>query len=330
MKPEHSADLVVRAPEVIEFRVPAELARDRELVGMAELDSRHGHDGSAQVQILASRPATLDVSANDPILVRGSSARDRIEGPVSRFNNLFPPALCYARIVPVDQVVTLTLFHREDDHLRRLMLDDRQAAHLDRLWDELFYVAREPLKYQIAFEQIREFATQDRPDLVKIWAPHVGSVNDRADAFRQRLVATEPAHLEAVVEFAGRAWRRPLTDSERQGLRGLYRQLRDSEIPHEGATRLVIARVLGAIDQTPWIDRVIVAADAATRPAFENARRDLGHRPLQRHAGRRGTIEDARSIRIVVEIAATALPALTDNACVIRNDDGSFQIVTRG
>jgi len=239
-----SADLVVRAPDVIEFRVPAELARDRELVGMAELDSVHGQDGSAQVQILASRPATLDVSANNPILVRGSSARDRIEGPVSRFNNLFPPALCYARIVPVDEVVTLTLFHREDDHLRRLMLDDRQAAHLDRLWDELFYVAREPLKYQVAFEQIREFATQDRPDLVKIWAPLVGSVNGRADAFRQRLVATEPVHLEAVVEFAGRAWRRPLTDAEEQGLRGLYRQLRDSEISHEEAARLVIARVL--------------------------------------------------------------------------------------
>ena len=227
-----SADLVVRAPDVIEFRVPAELARDRELVGMAELDSVHGQDGSAQVQILASRPATLDVSANNPILVRGSSARDRIEGPVSRFNNLFPPALCYARIVPVDEVVTLTLFHREDDHLRRLMLDDRQAAHLDRLWDELFYVAREPLKYQVAFEQIREFATQDRPDLVKIWAPLVGSVNGRADAFRQRLVATEPVHLEAVVEFAGRAWRRPLTDAEEQGLRGLYRQLRDLSLIH--------------------------------------------------------------------------------------------------
>ena len=146
--------------------------------------------------------------------------------------------------MPVDEVVTLTLFHREDHHLRRLMLDDRQAAHLDRLWDELFYVAREPLKYQVAFEQIREFATQDRPDLVKIWAPLVGSVNGRADAFRQRLVATEPVHLEAVVEFAGRAWRRPLTDAEEQGLRGLYRQLRDSEISHEEAARLVIARVL--------------------------------------------------------------------------------------
>jgi hypothetical protein len=240
-----SADLVVRAPEVIEFRVPAELARGRELVGTAELDAKHGYDGSVQAQVLASRPAALNVSANDPILVReGSSARERLEGPVSRYCNLFPPALCYARIVPVDQVVTLTLFHREDDHLRRLMLDDRQAAHLDRLWDELFYVAREPLKYQVAFEQIREFATQDRPDLVKTWAPYVKPVDDRADAFRQRLVTTEPVHVNAVVEFADRAWRRPLTDSEKQGLRGLYQQLRDSELPHEQAIRLTIARVL--------------------------------------------------------------------------------------
>ncbi|MFP6700742.1 MAG: DUF1592 domain-containing protein, partial [Planctomycetaceae bacterium] len=239
------ADLVVLAPEVIEFRVPAELARDRELVGTAELDARHGYEGSVQVQVLASRPATLSVSANDPILVReGSPARERIEGPVSRFCNLFPPALCYARIVPVDQVVTLTLFHREDEHLRRLMLDDRQAANLDRLWDELFYVAREPLKYQVAFEQIREFATQDRPDLVKAWAPYVKPANDRADAFRQQLIATEPVHVEAVVELAGRAWRRPLTDSEKQGLRGLYQQLRSSDIFHEEAIRLTIARVL--------------------------------------------------------------------------------------
>lgn len=240
-----SADLVVRAPELIEFRVPAELARDRELIGWAELDGEHGSDGSAQAQVLASRPATLNVTADDPILIReGSSARERIEGPVNRFCNLFPPALCYARIVPVDQVVTLTLFHREDDYLKRLMLDDLQAAELDRLWDELFFVAREPLKYQVAFEQIREFATQDRPDLVKAWAPHVEAVNDRADAFRGRLVATEALHLKALVEFADRAWRRPLSDAEQNGLRALYQQLRDGEIPHEEAIRLTIARVL--------------------------------------------------------------------------------------
>ena len=109
-------DLVVKAPEVIEFRVPAQLAKDRELVGTVELDPKHGHEGTVQVQVLSSKPITL----NGPILVReGSTARERIEGPVRRFCDLFPPALCYARIVPVDEVVTLTLFHREDDHLRR-------------------------------------------------------------------------------------------------------------------------------------------------------------------------------------------------------------------
>ena len=240
-----SADLVVRAPEVIEFRIPAELARGRELVGTAEMDAKHGHDGTAQVQVLTTKPDALSVSPNVPILVcEDSPARDRIEGPVSRFCNLFPPALCYARIVPVDEVVTLTLFHREDDHLKRLMLDERQAAQLDRLWDELYFVSQEPLKLVVALEQISEFATQDRPDLVTAFKPLVKPINDRADAFRQRLVATEPAHVKAVLEFADLAWRRPLTDPEQQGLRGLYQQLRDSEIPHEEAIRLTLARVL--------------------------------------------------------------------------------------
>ena len=240
-----SADLVVRAPGVIEFRLPAELAKDRELVGTVELDAEHGFDGSAQVQVLASRPDATNISVTAPILVReGGPARERIEQSVRQFGELFPPALCYARIVPVDQVVTLTLFHREDDHLRRLMLDDREAVKLDRLWDELFYVAREPLKYRVAFEQIREFATQDRPDLVKAWAPHVDSVNDRAEAFRQRLLEIEPVHVNALMEFANRAWRRSLTASEQADLRQFYRGLRDSEIPHEEAIRLTIARIL--------------------------------------------------------------------------------------
>jgi len=157
---------------------------------------------------------------------------------------LFPAALCYAKIVPVDEVVTLTLFHREDDHLRRLMLDDNQADELDQLWDELSYVAQEPLKYQVAFEQIREFATQDRPDLVKRWAPHVDSINRRADDFRDLMTDTEPIHVNAIIDFAHRCWRRPLTVSEVQNLRNLYGRLRNDGIIHEQSIRLMIASVL--------------------------------------------------------------------------------------
>ena len=157
---------------------------------------------------------------------------------------MFPPQLCYERIVPVDEVVTLTLFYRQDDALQQLMLNDEQITTLNRMWDELLYVAQEPLRYEVAFEQIREFATQDRPDLVKIWDPLKPQVIARAVAFRQRLLDSEPAHLRAVLEFAGRAWRRPLLDDERAGFLQFYHNLRTAEMSHEDAIRLTLARVL--------------------------------------------------------------------------------------
>ena len=96
----------------------------------------------------------------------------------------------------------------------------------------------------MAFEQIREFSTQDRPDLVSIWDPLKPNIIERADKFRQRLIGTEPIHVSAVLDMAGIAWRRPLTPEEETSLRSLYQQLRESEIPHEESIRLLIARVL--------------------------------------------------------------------------------------
>ena len=51
-----------------------------------------------------------------PILVNdGSAARRRIEASFDKFREVFPLALCYTKIVPVDEVVTLTLYYREDE-----------------------------------------------------------------------------------------------------------------------------------------------------------------------------------------------------------------------
>jgi hypothetical protein len=136
------------------------------------------------------------------------------------------------------------LFHREDDHLMRLLLDDVQRAKLDRLWDELRYVSRDALTLVDAFEQLWQFATQDADP--KVFEPMRKPINDRAASFRRRLVDTEPKHLEAVLEFAARAYRRPVTDAESKELRGLYRRLRDEEIPHEDAIRLALARIFVA------------------------------------------------------------------------------------
>ncbi len=236
-------DLQTKAPQAIEVRLPAALVAGGEFVTTGVLHPESAENGSVQLQVRSDKPATLSVSTGAPILV-GPASRPRVEAELKQLAELFPPALCYARIVPVDEVVTLTLFHREDDHLKRLMLDDAHVAQLDQLWDELHYVSREPLKLVVAYEQIVQFATQDRPDLVKAFAPMEKPINDRADKFRIRLVATEPAHVEALLSLANRAWRRPLSVAEQQNLRGLYQSLRDAEIPHEDAIRLTLARVL--------------------------------------------------------------------------------------
>jgi hypothetical protein len=69
-------------------------------------------------------------------------------------------------------------------------------------------------------------------------------IKQRAEEFKKLLVATEPAHLDAVIKFAADAYRRALTDAEQMELRELYRKLRAEEIPHADAIRLTVARVL--------------------------------------------------------------------------------------
>ena len=132
--------------------------------------------------MVGRRPRRSTNSA--PILVtEGSEAQRRIQAAFEEFRQLFPPALCYTKIVPVDEVISVTLFYREDDHLVRLMLDDAQRQQLDRLWDELHFVSRDALTSVDAFAQLMEFATQDADP--KVFEPLRKPINDRAAAFRQ-------------------------------------------------------------------------------------------------------------------------------------------------
>lgn len=140
--------------------------------------------------------------------------------------------------------MTLTLYYREDDQLRRLLLDDAQTAELERLWAELHFVSQSPLKLVDAFEQLWQYATQDADP--SAFTPMREPIKQRAEAFRKELLAAEPQHIEAVVNFAERAWRRPLKSTERDELKTLYHKLRAQELPHETAIRMTLARVFVA------------------------------------------------------------------------------------
>jgi hypothetical protein len=122
------------------------------------------------------------------------------------------------------------------------MLDDTQKAKLDRLWDELHYVSHDALMLVDVLEQLYQYATQDADP--KVFEPLREPYKQRAAAFRQRLVETEPKHLDSLLEFADRAYRRPLTKTEKEELKSLYRKLRAQELPHDEAVRLTLSRVL--------------------------------------------------------------------------------------
>ncbi len=100
-----------------------------------------------------------------------------------------------------------------------------------------------------AFEQIWQYSTQDGPNAPlgdKRLEPLREPIARHAAELKQRLADTQPRHLDGVLEFATRAYRRPLTAAETTELRGLYGKLRAEELPHEDAIRLTLARVLVA------------------------------------------------------------------------------------
>ena len=193
--PDH---VVVKAHSTLSFEIPSELARDRELVVAGMYGPEHG--GECSVQLLASTSLpSKDQLATQPVICKNDSeARKRIEAEFNRFRELFPPALCYWKIVPVDEVVTAVLFHREDDLLQQLMLTADESRTLDRIWQELVYVSEAPLQQVVALEQIRAFSTQDRQDLVGPWDKLKPSVLAAAEEFRAQVHSLEPIHVSSV------------------------------------------------------------------------------------------------------------------------------------
>ena len=251
---------------VIEVALPAGLPKGAEFLVECHLPKEASGAACVQARVTATSPAVSGqvvptgapvnkkkggkwsdgeggMGFSAPLLVtEGGAAQRELLRSAQEFRDIFPSALCYASVVPVDEVVTLTLFYREDDALRRLMLDDKAAAELDRLWSDLRFISQEAFLQVEAFESLYQFATQDANP--NAFEPLREPTKRRAAEFQQELLAAEPKHVDAVVRLAAEAWRRPLKEGEADQLRALYQELRKQELPHDLAVRRLIARVL--------------------------------------------------------------------------------------
>jgi hypothetical protein len=244
--PVDAADLVVPSTSVLEVRLPAGLFRDRAFVAEGRLDPA-GPDRAVQFQVRATPPrpdAPLDSQAPCVAAKGGEAAREFQDG-LDEFRRFFPTFICYARVIPNDETVCLKLFHREDEPLVRLFLDDAARRRLDRLWSELRFISRWPVVENKQLPLFIGFVTQDQPkELLAYFESQREPFRKRALAFEKEEEAAIPRQLDVLAAFAARAYRRPLHAAEKADLTRLYDMLRKRRLSHDEAFRTVLTRVL--------------------------------------------------------------------------------------
>jgi hypothetical protein len=174
-------------------------------------------------------------------------------------------------------------YFRDDAPLSELMLDVTGRRTLDRLWRELDFVTSAPIRQYrnfLWFERAdspflldREFdfarpedkdSTSDarirqlaevylakvrrattNPVAIEVVREHFVQVSQTIRHLEQDWRDAEPSHLEALVGFAERAYRRPLTAVESGEIRSFYQSLRtDGGLDHENAVRDSVVSIL--------------------------------------------------------------------------------------
>jgi hypothetical protein len=193
-------------------------------------------------------------------------------------------------------------FFRDDTPLMELILDEKGQKEINRLWDEFDFIANATDRTwtQWFFNQSGEVqgkgdeSTSDRPPdheitdepvimamrdayLAKAAASPINDpvaqeaildqftrINNTLRNLEKEHRESEPKHLDVLMKFAARAYRRPLTQAERQDLLAFYRMLRaKNALSHVDAVRECVVSVLMAPDFLYRFDLL----DSAIAPA---------------------------------------------------------------
>ena len=223
---------------------------------------------------------------------------------------------------------SMTGYFRDDGPLCDLVLDETGRREIDRMWQEFDFSASIPMRMHTSFcwfERTDSSFMRDpefdpyRPEdksvttqakikslgeiyLAKARRANAGELAQQAIREHFALVAAnvhrveeertaaEPSHLKAMLAFAERAYRRPLTLSERDRLLAFYRESRaDNGLDHEEAMRDCIVSILMSPNFCYRID--LVEAAGSPTPADSSATASpiatatkLGTRPLSDYA----------------------------------------------
>ena len=173
-------------------------------------------------------------------------------------------------------------YFRDDQPLYELLLDEEQQATLDEMWREMDFVASVNIRTYVEFAKLGTRGTRDdfndgEPEVEEIEVEEIISeekirqleaeylevakdgsdeaiqavedffetVNEGIRWVQQARRDAEASHLQSLLDFAARAYRRPLSSADRADLLTFYRDVRERyDLDHEGAIREAIVLVL--------------------------------------------------------------------------------------
>ena len=212
-------------------------------------------------------------------------------------------------------------YYRDDLPLYQLVLNEAQQKELDHLWQELDFIASANIRTFVQFYfnesgeargtsresegprpadkdvtservilQVREaYLKKARPSgnetALKAIEDHFQAVNAGIRWVEQARAKAEPLHVQALLDFAARAYRRPLTQDEREDLLAYYRSLRDKDkLTHEDAIRDCVVSVLMSPEFCYRADLVEVSANRGQSSIRRVSTAKAGAQPLSDYA----------------------------------------------
>jgi len=198
-------------------------------------------------------------------------------------------------------------YFRDDATLRDLILDEAGKKELDALWQEFDFISDYTIRtwqqfifngggggrgitverpsfgdstsQRVIFEyrdQYLKAVPPEHPEVTQALTVHFESINSEIRWVEQARIVAEPRHLDALLKFASRAYRRPLAKDERDEILAYYRELREkSHLTHEDAIRGSIVSLLVSPDFLYRVDLSDAGATASTISKQQRGKPDV-------------------------------------------------------
>ena len=155
-----------------------------------------------------------------------------------------------------DEFVVKVKYIRDDKFLVENLIDAATRRRLDQAWNDLYSsfeyhnnylrMLAKHYGYDLKGDDVTKMNKARIAALPAEMRPYVTPLRAHYDAVMAAQASARAGHVNDCLDFASRAWRRPLTEKEKLGLRAFYDQTLSAEADHRKAVQAVLARILVA------------------------------------------------------------------------------------